>query len=71
MSKICTELTLTVCADPDYHYEVRVGSDYALTYAERGLNDKTYITFGSLDEMRAVANAMLKAADFSTTMSKN
>lgn len=55
-----TGITLTVYADPDYHFEVTVFDELSLSYVE-GDRMRENIGFGSLDEMEAVAKAMLKA----------
>jgi hypothetical protein len=56
-----TGITLTVYADADYWYEVDIAEELTLTYKERGREVDIRLGFGSLDEMEAVARAMLKA----------
>ena len=56
-----TGITLTVYADVDYRYEVNVADEIDLTYKEDGRDRDLRIGFGSLDEMEAVARAMLNA----------
>lgn len=54
-------VTLGVYTDPDYHYEVNVSDgDLNIVYKEGESHTHT-MAFGSRDEMRAVAHAMLKA----------
>lgn len=62
MSKVLTDITFTVYSDTDYRYEVTFGSLMSVDYVEG--DRRTHIGFGSRDEMIAVANAMLKAAEF-------
>ena len=64
MSNVELSITIGVYADPDYHYEVNVGdSQLDITYKE-GDNTRTHVmSFGSREEMRAVAHAMIKALD--------
>jgi hypothetical protein len=68
VNKIETGITLEVYADPEYFYEVHLGGEYTLTYKETDLNIKTILGFGSLEEMEAVANAMLKAVKIKREM---
>lgn len=57
---IVTDVTFTVYPQEDYRYEVCAGEMLSVTYKEStGL--ETYISFGSIEEMRAVAKAMLNA----------
>lgn len=56
-----TGVTFTVYADPDYHFEVEASDEYSVTYVDHQVSQKVNIGFGSLDEMEAVARAMLKA----------
>jgi hypothetical protein len=63
---IVTDITINVYADPDYHFEVHAGDVINVTYVEH-LNEHNVdkerrcdVSFGSLDEMEAVAKAMLK-----------
>ena len=56
-----TGITLTVYADRDYFYEVDIAEELSLTYKEIDRKDDIRLDFGSLDEMEAVAKAMLKA----------
>lgn len=58
-----TDITLTVYPQEDYHYEVLVGDEMlSVTYSERAHNS-VRVSFGSIEEMRAVAKAMLAACD--------
>lgn len=59
-----TSLTITVTPDPDYKFDVYVSTDELyVTYSEtaRGLKQYQPISFGSREEMEAVAKAMLRA----------
>ena len=58
---IPTEVIVKVYADPDYHYEVSAGEQFSVTYIDK--SNKIYVSFGSVEEMKVVANAMLKVAD--------
>ena len=58
---IATGITLTVYADQDYRYNIEVSDEMALVYEEDGREQDLRIGFGSLNEMEAVANAMLRA----------
>lgn len=61
-----TNVTIGVHTDPSYHYEVYVGDVIELVYYE-GVSDGTEharkgdIAFGSVEEMEAIALAMLRA----------
>lgn len=58
-----TDITLTVYPQEDYHYEVLVGDEMlSVTYSERA-RSIVHVSFGSIEEMRAVAKAMLAACD--------
>lgn len=69
-----TGLTISVYADRDlitardYHFEVNCGREFSLVYVENGREDKPYISFGSIEEMEAVATAMLKTARLAREM---
>lgn len=63
MRKIETGTTITVYADPDYHYEVILDGELSLDYVESNPQRRDHIGFGSIDEMIAVAKAMLRAAE--------
>jgi len=66
-----TDVTIGVYTDKDYHYEVTLGEENTLNYMETRVkpeDDKpisfetvAYISFGSLAEVEAVAQAMLRA----------
>ena len=58
---IATGITLTVYVDHDYRYNIEVSDEMALVYEEDGREQDLRIGFGSLNEMEAVANAMLRA----------
>lgn len=58
-----TAITVEVFPDPDYHYSVTVDSQLiALRYHEKQAERE--ITFGSIEELEAVTQAMLKAIKF-------
>ena len=57
---IKTDVMLNVMPDEDYYYEVCVGEVFSITYKEN-TGQEIYLTFGSSEEMRAVARAMLQA----------
>ena len=63
MNEIETGITINVYADPEYGYAVSVAEDeLSIAYTDSNGNvDGTKITFGSKDEMIAVAKAMIKA----------
>jgi len=63
-----TGLTISVYADRHYHYEVQCNGEFSLLYVENGREDKPYISFGSIEEMEAVATAMLKTARLAREM---
>lgn len=61
MTKPYIEYRTSVRCDPDYYYEVTLAEDrMGVWYHEAGSSIHTGITFGSLEEMRAVATQMLK-----------
>lgn len=55
-----TGVTLSVYADHDYRFDVEVSDEFSVVYVENG-KEGSRVSFGSLDEMEAVAKAMLKA----------
>lgn len=56
-----TDITISVYPDSDYHFEVTAGDMFRVEYHEHNISGVTsQVAFGSLDEMEAVANAMLK-----------
>ena len=59
--------TLTVYTGDNYNYEVTVDPDSMLsvTYIDETCRQRVEITFGSTDEMKAVAEAMLRALSLS------
>jgi hypothetical protein len=67
MSKFETSVTVSVYPDPDYHFEISAGDMIKVEYVDHSQgasksNERRFdISFGSLDEMEAVAQAMLKA----------
>lgn len=63
--QIPTEIKITVFADIDYRYEVSIGDVHRLAYIQDNTRSKIYIYFGSEEEMKAVAIAMLKAVEYS------
>lgn len=66
MNDIVTDITINVYPDPDYHYEVSAGDVISVAYVEHinehntERNRRWDVSFGSLKEMEAVAQAMLK-----------
>lgn len=66
MNDIVTDITISVYPDPDYHFEVHAGDTIQVTYVEHlhehnvASERRSDVSFGSLDEMEAVAKAMLK-----------
>lgn len=57
------DFTITVYADSDYHYKASSGDMHRVAYFESDNGtyvEKSHVSFGSLDEMEAVAKAMLK-----------
>ncbi len=71
MNQIETSITISVYPDPDYHFEVHAGDVINVEYVEHGRNGtedrRVDVAFGSLDEMEAVAKAMLKVVANSRT----
>lgn len=63
--QIPTEIKITVFADTDYRYTVSAGTLLSLNYEDDIVDKPTIIAFGSKEEMKAVANAMLKAIEYS------
>lgn len=63
--QIPTEFKITVFADTDYRYIVTGGTLLNISYVEDITSKPIYISFGSKEEMLAVANAMLKAVEYS------
>jgi hypothetical protein len=59
---IVTDVNFLVYPQEDYRYEVCAGEVLSVTYKE-STGIETYISFGSIEEMRAVAKAMLKACE--------
>ena len=56
-----TNIVLSVCPDPDYHFDVSVADELSVTYVEHGRETaNSSVSFGSLEEMEAVAKAMLR-----------
>ena len=63
-----TRITLSVYPDDDYHYDVVADIDsISLIYNEKGL-EKSRISFGTIEEIEAVAKAMLRAAQLGREM---
>ena len=63
-----TGITLSVYPEDDYHYDVDVHLDeIAVVYNEIGI-EKSRMSFGSIEEMEAVARAMLRAAQLGREM---
>jgi hypothetical protein len=66
MNEIETDITINVYPDPNYHFEVTSSDAIRVTYVERiNMEHRFDISFGSLDEMEAVAIAMLKVVALS------
>ena len=68
MNQIESSIQITVYADQDYKYVVSSGDIIYITYVETNdpsNNSKVEISFGSIEEMEAVANAMLKVVKMS------
>lgn len=59
-----TSITIKVFPDPDYHFEVSAGDVIMVEYVEHareGSEERRFdVSFGSIKEMEAVAQAMLK-----------
>ena len=63
-----TGITLSIYPEDDYHYDVVANiEDISLIYKEQGV-EKTRVAFGSIEEMEAVARAMLRAAQLGREM---
>jgi hypothetical protein len=63
-----TGITLSIYPEDDYHYDVDVHLDeIAVVYNEIGI-EKSRMSFGSIEEMEAVAKAMLRAAQLGREM---
>jgi len=61
MEKFETTTSIEVFVDPDYHFRVSAGNMIEVQYIEHGHEEhNVHIGFGSLNEMEAVAMAMLK-----------
>lgn len=68
-----TSIDITVYADADYKFVASVSDEISLEYVERGsfcAAANARITFGSLEEMEAVGNAMLQAVKTYRKMQK-
>ena len=63
--QIPTEIKITVFADAEYRYTVTTGTLLNITYEDDIADKPTIIAFGSKEQMKAVANAMLKAVEYS------
>jgi hypothetical protein len=63
-----TGITLSIYPEDDYHYDVDVHLDeIAVVYNESGI-EKSRMSFGSIEEMEAVARAMLRAVQLGREM---
>ena len=63
-----TGITLSIYPEDDYHYDVVANiEDISLIYKEQGV-EKTRVAFGNIEEMEAVAKAMLRAAQLGREM---
>jgi hypothetical protein len=59
---IVTDTVINVYSDSEYHYSALVSDEeLGVTYTETDGERKKEISFGSIEEMEAVANAMLRA----------
>lgn len=59
---IVFDTRINVFPDPDYHYEISVSDEQLnLTYHEGDDDHTRSLNFGSIEEMQAVAEAMLRA----------
>lgn len=59
---IDTAVTLTVLPDDDYYYDVHIAPGELAVFVRNSKGDTTQqLNFGSIDEMRAVAKAMMNA----------
>ncbi len=69
---IVTDVNFLVYPQEDYYYEVSVGEVLSITYKESAGQQvpvqQVYLSFGSIEEMRAVAKAMLKACEVKESM---
>lgn len=61
MNNIEIGVQMTVHSDPDYHYVVEVSDILNVKYIEHLTGEEQVVSFGSVEEMRAVANAMIVA----------
>jgi hypothetical protein len=63
-----TGITLSIYPEDDYHYDVDVHLDeIAVVYNESGI-EKSRMSFGNIEEMEAVARAMLRAVQLGREM---
>jgi len=60
MNKFEASIDLTIYADAEYKYMVHSGDAISIAYVERSTTRKVELSFGSMEEMEAVAIAMLK-----------
>jgi len=59
---IDTAVTVSVCPDEDYYYDIKVSDDELAVFVHNKKGETTQqINFGSNDEMRAVAKAINNA----------
>ena len=65
-----TGITLTVYCELDYKYEISYDEILHITYVEPRESDdyRIDLSFGSIEEMEAVAKAMLKVAQLKREM---
>lgn len=62
-------ISITVFTDLDYEYEVICGDEILLHYKEKeSTGVPVYIGFGNLNEMEAVAKAMIQAVKVAREM---
>ena len=59
-----TGVEVTVYTDEDYKFVVYASDQLGVSYVEDGRDNPIDIGFGSLEEMEAVARAMLKVVEF-------
>lgn len=63
-----TGITLSIYPGDGYHYDVAANIDnISLIYNENGV-EKSRVNFGTIEEMEAVAKAMLRAAQLGREM---
>jgi hypothetical protein len=61
MQNIEIGVQMSVRSNPEYHYVVEVSDMLSVKYNEHLTGEVSVVSFGSAEEMRAVANAMIVA----------